>query len=102
MGNTKDLHDISAFYFFVLAFAYVIAALAFRNDYMGAYAILFMRVFDIPLALVSLIYGGTSLHLQLSENETRPDAPWNLVILITCIALFGLAVFINFAFPSVI
>lgn len=99
METAKNLHEVSAFYFFILGFAYVFLALAFRNGLIVDWALLFMRLFDIPLALVALIYGGTTLYLQLNENEETVN-PWSIVIVAACILLFGLVVFVNFAFPS--
>ncbi|MFH1012258.1 MAG: hypothetical protein V1760_00735 [Candidatus Peregrinibacteria bacterium] len=99
MDTSKNIHEVSAIFFFILAFSYVIAALAFRNDLMVPWATLFMRILDIPFALVALLYGGSTLYLQLNEGEENAT-PWSIIIIATCILLFGLVVFVNFAFPS--
>lgn len=101
MQTTQDLHDTGAFYFFLLAFAYAIAMYMFKNTYLAEWALLFMRVFDMPLLLVSLIYGGTSLILQINQGHEVQSSPWNMIILAASVLLFALGVFINFAFPSI-
>jgi len=100
MDTTKKIHDVSAFLFFLFAFAYVFAALAFRNDYWPSLMIFGMRLLDLPFAAISLIYGGTGLHLQVSEAKEDSDSVWGILIFAICLVLFGAAVFVNLAFPS--
>lgn len=99
MNSTKNLHEVSAIYFFVLAFAYAIAGLAFRNNLVIDPALLAMRILDIPFALVALLYGGSALYLELNEGEDTPTT-WSIIVVAGCILLFGLVVFVNLAFPS--
>lgn len=101
MDKIKSLHDVSAFYFFVLAFAYVVMVLAFRNDYMADFFLAIMRIMDIPFAFVSLLYGFSTLAIQInsSGDEDVGVNPWILVVLVFCLILFGAVVFVNFAFP---
>ncbi|MBN2086879.1 hypothetical protein JW758_00885 [Candidatus Peregrinibacteria bacterium] len=100
MNNAKNLHDVSAVYFFILAFIYVFAALSLRNSFVVDYAALAMRVLDIPFAMVSLMYGASSLYMQINSNEEEGTNPWIMVIFAISILLFGFVVFLNFAFPS--
>lgn len=100
MNTTKNIHDVSANFFFLLAFTYVFAALAFRNDYMATMMVFVMRLLDIPFAFVSLLYGGTGLYLQINEEQEETGSVWNILIFAGAIILFGFVVFINFAFPS--
>jgi len=99
METTKDIHVVSANLFFLIAFAYIAAALAFRNTYMVSEAIFLMRLLDIPLAFIALLYGGTGLHLQLAGGREEESA-WGIIIFAVSILLFGAVVFVNFAFPS--
>lgn len=99
MGSAKNLHEVSAIFFFILAFAAVAAGLSLRNDWAAAEALLLLRVIDVPLAMIGLLYGGTTLYLQMNENQ-ESASPWSIIISAACILLFGLAVFMNFAFPS--
>ena len=102
MDKIKSLHDVSSFYFFLLAFAYVVMVLAFRNDFMADFFLAIMRILDIPFAFVSLLYGFSTLALQISagREEEAGVSPWILVILVICLLLFGGVVFVNFGFPS--
>lgn len=102
MDKIKNLHSVSAFYFFVLAMAYMIMVLAFRNGFLAEFFFAIMRILDIPFAFVSLLYGGTTLVIQINSNrrEEEGSSPWVLVIFLVCLLLFGGVVFINFGFPS--
>jgi len=102
MNNIKNLHDVSALYFFVFAFAYIVMALAFRNGFYMDVSSVAIRILDIPFAMVSLLYGGSTLYLQIGDEEDEGASPWIMVIVAISLLLFGLVVFINFAFPSVI
>ena len=100
MSKIKNLHDVSATYFFILAFIYVFAVLAFRNGFMVDIVTLAMRILDMPFAMVALMYGGSTLYLQISNEDDETTSPWVMVIFAACLILFGLVVFLNFAFPS--
>lgn len=100
MSTTKNLHDVSAGLFFILAFIYVFAALSFRNDFNAPLMIFLMRTLDIPFALVALLYGGSGLYLQINEGKDEGGSAWGYIIFALCIILFGAVVFVNFAFPS--
>ena len=100
MSNAKSLHDVSAIYFFILAFIYIFAVLAFRNGVMLDVASVAMRILDIPFAMVALMYGGSTLYMQVGEEDEEETSPWAMVIFAICLLLFGFVVFPNFAFPS--
>ena len=102
MDKIKNLPSVSSFYFFVFAFTYVVMVLALRNGFLADFFLAIMRILDIPFAFVSLLYAGTTLVLQINvgKDEEKALSPWVLVILTACLLLFGIVVFINFAFPS--
>lgn len=100
MNTTKNLHNVSANLFFFLAFFYVFAALAFRNDFYASVMIFFMRLLDVPFASIALLYGGSGLYLQINEGKEDSGSAWSIVIFAACLLLFGAVVFVNFAFPS--
>ena len=100
MNNIKNLHDVSAIYFFILAFIYIFAALAFRNGFIPDIASIAMRVLDIPFAFIALMYGGSTLYLQIGGKDDETLSPWIIVVFAISLLLFGAVVFVNFAFPS--
>ncbi len=102
MNKIKSLHSVSSAYFFALALTYVVMVLAFRNGYMAEFFLALMRIMDIPFAFVSLLYGGSTLALQINMgvDEEGGSSPWTMAVLAVCLILFGIVVFINFAFPS--
>ena len=100
MNTTKDIHSVSANLFFLLAFAYVFAALALRSSFHATTMIFLMRLLDIPFALISLLYGGSGLYLQVNNGKENSDSIWGILIIALCVILFAGVVFVNFAFPS--
>jgi len=102
MNKLKNLHDVSALYFFALAFTYIVLALAFRNGAYTDWAMVGMKILDIPFAAVALLYGSSTLYLQLTDSDEEETSPWIMVVVAFSLLLFGLVVFVNFAFPSII
>jgi len=100
MSNVKNLHDVSAIYFFILAFAYIASALALRNAFYIDIVMVAMRILDIPFAMVSLMYGVTTLYLQVNDKGDEETSPWVMLVIALSILLFGLVTFVNFAFPG--
>ncbi len=102
MDKIKNLHSVSSVYFFILALIYIVMVLAFRNGFLADFFLALMRIMDIPFAFVSLLYGGSTLALQMNmgREEDEGSSPWILVVLAVCLLLFGAVVFANFAFPS--
>lgn len=99
MGKIKNLHDVSAICFFILAFAYILMVLAFRNDFLADFVVSLMRILDIPFAFVALMYGGSTLALQLNLEREENTSPWVMVIFAGALLLFVAVAFVNFAFP---
>lgn len=101
MEKIKNLHDVSSFYFFVLAFFYIGMTLALRNGYLADLFLGLMRILDLPFAFIALLYGGTTLALQLNFNQEGQvkSSGWVLIISIVCLLLFTSVAIINFAFP---
>lgn len=98
MNNLKNLNVVSATFFFLLAFLYVASAYLIRNGLYGDFALFFIRIADMPFLLVSLLYGASTLLLDL--DEPKEDSPWTTIIFASCLVIFGLAVFLNFGLPS--
>lgn len=104
MEKIKDLHDASSFWFFVMAFFYVAMVLGLRNGYLVDFFLSWMRILDLPFALVALLYGGTALSLQLGygKGEETKNSGWMLIIFTACLLLFSVLILINFGFPATI
>lgn len=102
--DIKTVHELSAFWFFVFAFFYAAMVLALRNDYLASTFLSLMRTLDIPFAFISLLYGGSTLLLQVNspqEEEIRhPLLTW--VIMAVCLLLFSIVAFVNWLLPATI
>ena len=77
--------------------------LSFRNGYLAEFFLNIMRILDMPLAFVALLYGGTTLALQMNlEKEDGRISPTILIVFAVCLLLFVGVVVLNFALPSAI
>lgn len=101
METTRNLHGVTANLFFAIALVMMVAALAFRNGQMVSLATFLIRILDVPFALVALLYGGSGLYLQINEGR-ETSSVWGILVVAVCILMFGLVVFVNFAFPSIL
>ncbi len=104
MERIQNLHDVSAFYFFVFAFAYIAMVLGIRNGYLADFLLSIMRILDMPFAFIALIYGGSTLALQMNVRKEGDHKSSGLLLIIftVCLLLFGIVAFINFGFPVAI
>ena len=104
MHKIKNLHDISGFFFFVLAFAYVAMVLALRNSYLPDFFLSMMRILDLPFAFIALLYGASTLGMQLKTDAAGQikNGGWMISIALGALILFSLVALMNFAFPPII
>ncbi|MBI5412676.1 hypothetical protein HZA43_05975 [Candidatus Peregrinibacteria bacterium] len=101
MLKIRDLCDVSALLFFILGFYYIGLILMFRNDFYASQTLFLMRMSDIPFAFAALLYGGSHFFFQLKKYDEEISSPWEVVIIATGLLLFGVVVFVNFAFPGI-
>ena len=95
-GVTLFLHRLSAFTFYLLGLSFFGAYMFLRNDVgQVEWPAMWLQTADLPLALTSMIYGGTSLYLSL-KNPDRPSRMLGMIITIPLVALFGFLVYLNF------
>ena len=92
---TKDLHRISAFFFYVLGSSFFVAYLLLRNELYEPWPEWWMKVADLPLLLVAVLFGGTSLYLSVKPAD-GPARIHPLVIAVPLVALFLALVVLNF------
>ncbi|MEI8230906.1 MAG: hypothetical protein WCG83_07280 [Candidatus Peregrinibacteria bacterium] len=93
MGRT--LHSLSSFLFYLLTGSFFIAYLLDRNSLLLPWSDWWMKIADLPLALVALLYGGSSLYFSVKRKE---GVSWGvlLFIAIPLTALFIFLVILNF------
>lgn len=99
MDTLKTLHKIGAFFFFVLGFLYVAMALMLRNAFMPETMFNLIRLLDLPLAFVALLYGGSTLALHINQNR-ETLSPWTMVIATICVGLLTTLVVIQVTVPG--
>ncbi|MFH0851841.1 MAG: hypothetical protein V1876_03780, partial [Candidatus Peregrinibacteria bacterium] len=89
------LHRLSAILFYLLAGSFFVSYLLLRNEIGLPWSEWWLKVADLPLALVAVLYGGTSLYRSVKRSE---GISWPLLILIgiPLLAFFTFLVALNF------
>lgn len=65
----KTLHQLSAFFFFLLGATFFLAFVFFKRSFFGVWPAWWLQVADLPLALTALLYGGISLYESLRGGK---------------------------------
>ncbi len=76
----KTMHRLSGILFYLLGLSYFAAYLLSVNAIGGLWPKWWMSVADLPMALVTCTYGGTSLYGSITSPGHRS---WAAIILIT-------------------
>ncbi|ALM10282.1 MAG TPA: hypothetical protein DEB30_00170 [Candidatus Peribacter riflensis] len=89
------LHRLSAILFYLLAGSFFISYLLLRNEIGLPWSEWWLKVADLPLALVAVVYGGTSLYRSVKHRE---GVSWLLLVLLglPLLAFFTFLVALNF------
>jgi len=87
---SKFLHAFSSFFFYLLGGSFFVAYLLVRNEVGAPWAVWWLKVADLPLIAVAILYGGTSLYLSVKRKE---GVSWPLFIFIA-LPLFALFLFL--------
>lgn len=99
MQTLKNLNQISAFFFFVFAGGYIAMALLLRNGVMSETFLNLMFLLDLPAAFVALLYGGTSMGLQISQGREKPS-PWIMLVAFLGLGLLTALVLVQLMVPG--
>jgi hypothetical protein len=81
--------------FYLLAGSYFLGYVLIRNAIGGVWPGWWMRIADLPLALVAVLYGGACFYRTIHRSEDL--SPWKfLLIAIPLLAIFAAIVMLNF------
>lgn len=82
----RYLQNLSGVLFYVLGISFFAAYLLELNQVI-TWGFWWMKVADVPLALVAIIYGGTSTYLSIRPNDNKPaiGIAWTIGIVLTCV-----------------
>jgi len=89
------LHKLSAFLFYLLGSSFFAAYLLHFNHLYGPWPQWWMSVADLPLILIAMLFGGTSLYVSVIKPGKK-SAIASLVIGLPLTALFTFLVMLNF------
>ncbi len=92
---TRYLHSLSATLFYLLGAIFFVAYILTINSIASAPSLLLMRSAELPFFAVSLLYGGTSVYLSLT-NERAPSRGLAITLIIPLTILFLAAVVLKF------
>lgn len=92
---SRYLHTLSAVLFYVLGISLFSAYILVRNAIGGDMPALILRIGDLPMLAIGMLYGGLSVYLSLRREES-PSKTLALTITLPLIALFALFLILNF------
>ncbi|MDO8469241.1 MAG: hypothetical protein Q7S29_05815 [Candidatus Peribacter sp.] len=92
---SQSLHRLSAILFYLLAGSFFVSYLLLRNSVGLPWSQWWLKVADLPLALVAVLYGGTSLYRSVKRTE-GVSAPLLIMIGIPLLVFFTLLIVLNF------
>jgi hypothetical protein len=88
------LKKLSGLLFYTLGLSFFAMYFADANEYLGILPEWWFEVFDLPLALAAILYGGTSLHSSLRTPDNKAVISGVLVSIIL-LAVFGMLFVFN-------
>jgi len=91
----SHLNKLSALLFYLLGGSFFVAYLLHFNNLYGPWPQWWMAVADLPLILVSILFGGTSLYLSVIKPGKRSMLV-SLIIGLPLTLLFVFLVMLNF------
>ena len=92
---TQYLNKLSAVLFYVLGTSFFVAYLLSVKDSMEPLVSMWLRIGDLPLAVVAMLYGGTSLYLSVKPAD-KFSRGLAITIAVPLIALFIFLFMLNF------
>lgn len=96
MANvSKFLHAFSAFFFYLLGASFFAAYLLMRNELGAPWAAWWLKVADLPLIAVAILYGGTSFYRSVKRKEGL-SVPLFVFVSFPLLVLFLFLVLLNF------
>jgi hypothetical protein len=90
---SRYLHTLSAALFYLVAGSFFLAYVLLRNDIGGGMPEMWLRIGDLPLLALGLLYGGLSIYRSLTDKPSRTlgiaiGLPLTLLFLLGCVANF--------------
>lgn len=83
------LRNFSAWLFYSLGISFFVAYLLLQNEIGVPWPKFWLSVADLPLILSGLLYGGSSLYLNVKKpNEPSPFIAWTLFAIAALLFVF--------------
>jgi len=92
---SRFLHSFSAFFFYLLGASFFAAYLLVRNELGAPWAAWWLKVADLPLIAVAILYGGTSFYRSVKRREGM-SLPLFIFVGFPLLALFLFLCALNF------
>jgi hypothetical protein len=93
---TRYLHTLSAILFYILGGSFFLAYILKINAIAVAPSLLWLQKGILPLLCISLLYGGTSIYLSVT-NELKPSRTLAITIAIPLIIVFIIFMILKFS-----
>lgn len=100
MNQLKNIQSVAGLFFYAFGFALFGLIFLIHNQFYGELPIVILKILDLPFALISLLYGLSSLRLSLGD-DVKSDLIDAILIFLGVFA-FILLLYLNFAFQDFI
>jgi len=91
------LRRVSAFLFYCLGTVMIVLIVLVQRKYASAELAPILSVLDLPLLLIGVLFGGSSLYVSLVKDKR--SVPLLIVIFLPLVVLFVVFAYLNFALP---
>jgi len=88
------IHKLSGFLFYLLGGSFFVSFMLHYNQ-IGSFGGWWLKVADLPLALVGILYGGSSLYLSVKPKDTNSKTLMAIISL-PLVVLFLSFIVMNF------
>jgi hypothetical protein len=87
----------SAFLFYTVGTIAIVLIVLAKRGMLGDAATPYLHILDLPILLIAMLYGGSSLYTSLSKG--KKSLPLLMVVVVPLGVLFAVFAWFNFAVP---
>ncbi len=91
------LRRASAFLFYLLGTLTIVAIVFVQKNILAPELSIFLNVIDLPLLLLGILFGGTTLITSLCRGKVSPVLA--VVVFLPLLAAFAFFAYLNFGLP---
>lgn len=99
METARNLQKVSLVFFLVLGATHIFSSLMLANNYWPAEMNVLNKTLDLPFLLAALVYGGTSLKINLAKIGFASRF-FDLLLTLLMTIIFAVFLYLNLFVPD--